>query len=123
MEVFARYQLLSKCTITAMSFNPNHSLLALTADGNDTATFFMPGADLSLIPKFVNESRPSSLACIAWSPNGRYIGVAGSKIEVWKFENMKLSPIGTFQEGFVEIKNLVWAPDSKSYLCNGINSK
>lgn len=36
---------------------------------------------------------------------------------------MKLSPMCSFNEGMVEIKNVAWAPDSKSYLCNGIIPK
>lgn len=40
MEVRANYQLLSKATISSISYNPQYDLLALIADGNDTVTFF-----------------------------------------------------------------------------------
>lgn len=80
MEVSVRYHLVSKSTISALSLNPQLPLLALTAFGSDTATFFTPSFDSTLVPRFVGESRPPSSACISWSPNGKLVAVAGVKV-------------------------------------------
>ena len=52
MEVRVRYELVSRSTISTISYNHQFGILALVADGNDTASFFTLGADLSLIPRF-----------------------------------------------------------------------
>jgi len=45
------------------------------------------------------------------------------KVEIWKFDGNRLSPVRIVNEGFVEIKNISWSHDSQNYLCYGINHK
>lgn len=52
MEVRVRYEVVSRATISCISYNHQYDLLGLVADGNDTASFFSPQPDLSLIPRF-----------------------------------------------------------------------
>lgn len=40
MEVRVKYEVISKATISSISYNHQCDLLALVAEGNDTASFF-----------------------------------------------------------------------------------
>lgn len=60
MEVRVKYEIVSKSTLSFISYNHHFSILALVANGNDTATFFSVARELALTPKFQMESRPSS---------------------------------------------------------------
>jgi hypothetical protein len=52
MEVRVKNEIVSKASISSISYNQHYNLLAVVADGNDTASFFVPTADLSLKPCF-----------------------------------------------------------------------
>lgn len=81
MEVRLKYEVVSRATISGMSYNHQCGILTVVADGNDTASFFSPSApDMNLIPRFQGESKPPSLGCISWSPNGVMIAVANIKV-------------------------------------------
>jgi hypothetical protein len=54
MEVRVKYQVISKATITNLSFNHKFNLIGVVADGSDTATFYTISPDLSLYPRFVD---------------------------------------------------------------------
>jgi|688.fasta_scaffold396045_2 hypothetical protein len=54
MEVRVKYQVISKATISSLSFNHKFNLIGAVADGSDTATFYTIGPDLSLYPRFVD---------------------------------------------------------------------
>jgi WD40 repeat protein len=102
MEVRIKYEIASRSTISSISFNSVYNILAVTADGNDTTNFFtVDSSTLKLVPKFNGESKPPASGCVSWSPNGHYIIVANLKVEIWKFDGNRLTPIRIVNEGFV----------------------
>lgn len=125
MEVRIKYQLLSKATISSISYNSVYGVLGLAADGNDTATFFSPSGtnDLRLSPRLSAESRPPSSGCISWSPNGKLVAVANTKVQLWVFDGVKMAPLRVINQGYIQIKNIVWSQDSRHYLCYGLTPK
>lgn len=34
-----------------------------------------------------------------------------------------MAPLAVIHEGYIEIKNLIWSPDSQNYICHGVNPK
>lgn len=53
MEVRIKYELVSRSTISSISFNHQFGVLSVVADGNDTAAFFsMEPNELGLTNKF-----------------------------------------------------------------------
>jgi len=52
MEVRLKYEIVSKATISSISYCQHFNLLAAVADGNDTASFFVPCPELALKPCF-----------------------------------------------------------------------
>lgn len=81
MEVRVKYQVISRATISSISYSHQCGILTVVADGNDTASFFSASLpDMNLITRFQGESKPPSLGCISWSPNGLMIAVANVKV-------------------------------------------
>lgn len=95
MEVRIKYELASKATISNISYNPVFGVLAVIADGNDTVTFFSLSSmtEMKLMPRMNGESRPPSSGTVSWSPNGKIIAVANTKVELWAFDGQRLAPI------------------------------
>lgn len=80
MEVTAKYELLSKATISSISYNSHHGILALIADGNDTVAFFSLSPHSHFTPILTTDTRPPSARSVSWSPNGRFIAVVNIKV-------------------------------------------
>ena len=77
-----------------------------------------------------NSTRPSALmTALSWSPNGSNLVLGNTAVELWNFDsvregkskNYQLKHNTVFNEEFIEIRQLVWSPDSESFAIAGIH--
>lgn len=122
MEVSVKCQITNQSTINTMAYHPKIDLLVTAAANSDTCSFFTPSEDLQLQQKFINDTKPpGQISCLSWSPDGQYLALGHNKVEVWQLQNLKFSPFKTFNEDFIQVKNISWSSDSMRYICSGFN--
>ena len=107
-----------------MAFNPVHNILAAVFDAADTLSFFVFDKESQqLLEILQGTSKPSGKkTSLAWSPDGVYLALAAAHLEIWKFENARLTPYRTFSEDFVDIKLISWS-DNCTIAYGGLSRK
>ena len=60
---------------------------------------------------------------IAWSKDGNCLALGSNNLELWRFDGRKMTPVKSYSEDFVDIKIVVWSPDSQSIAYGGLSKK
>ena len=58
---------------------------------------------------------------LQWSPNGAYLALGTTKVEIWQLTDSKIALLNSFNEDFVDIKMIEWTSDSTTYACGGVS--
>jgi len=125
MNLTIHNHLLSKQFLSNMAYNTTHNILAAIVDATDTIAFYHFHPQHHTIQEiFQGTSKPSGKkTSLAWSHDGQYLALGSGQLELWKFDGKKLIPLKNYTEDFIDIKIIVWSPDSFSIAYGGLCKK
>jgi WD40 repeat protein len=95
--------------ITRGAWSPDGSMYAwgTTADDNCIYIWNRESDELTELRGF-----KSSVWCLDWSPDGKYLAAGGMDVDVWIWDVAARAPIQKFRSGW-GVTNVAWSPDGE----------
>lgn len=104
-------------TVRSIAWSPDGRIIAAAA-GADRAIMFWDADDGTILRRL--DLGDSSVACIAFSPDGKQLLSAGDDGTVWLWDVLNGKKLRNFEHGLGSVQCLAFSPDGTLALCGGL---